>query len=360
MPASATPFSSRPKHFLELDGLRGIAALSVALFHQRAWFGGDTFFGHGYLAVDFFFMLSGFVLAYAYEERLRQPGAFWPYVRDRIVRLYPMLAMGALVGAVAVSTGPDKVARSAADLGALTLLNGLALPALWLALPFPINGAVWSLFFEIIANLGFGLVGPYLSDRRLRIFIVASALCMLTLNHHYHMFGFGWARDTMPAGLVRVSVSFAIGVALCDLHGRGILADGGRRWWVAPVLVATFASLRLSSSLSVVYDPLVVFLVYPVLILAGAGSAELMPRFARLMGDISYPFYLLHVPAFSLLQLGVIKAGLTITPGLVLLNFVLTVAATWLVLTIYDKPVRSALRARIGSRSHRSETAQQA
>ena len=97
------------KHYIRLDGLRGIAALVVVWFHLFEGFATssiDQRCNHGYLAVDFFFLLSGFVLSYAYDGRLRSISAaqrlsFGSFLRRRIIRLHPMLLLGLVWGAVA-------------------------------------------------------------------------------------------------------------------------------------------------------------------------------------------------------------------------------------------------------------------
>lgn len=94
-------------HYLELDGLRGVAAVSVVLLHLRHLYGpvGETLFNrHLYLAGDFFLLLSGFVIAFGYEERLQRPDNRRSFIRDRVIRLYPLLILGVVVGAVTLNT----------------------------------------------------------------------------------------------------------------------------------------------------------------------------------------------------------------------------------------------------------------
>jgi peptidoglycan/LPS O-acetylase OafA/YrhL len=98
--ADATPGKS---HYVILDGLRGVASLMVVVFHLfEAWAGGDPakqIINHGYLAVDFFFLLSGFVVAYAYDDRLVAGMSQWDFFKRRLVRLQPMIILGGLIGA---------------------------------------------------------------------------------------------------------------------------------------------------------------------------------------------------------------------------------------------------------------------
>ena len=95
--------------YVELDGLRGVAAVAVMLMHLHALFGagGELLDRHAYLAVDFFMLLSGFVIAFAYEQRLRKPAARRGFLIDRVIRLYPLLILGAVTGFFSAAVLPD-------------------------------------------------------------------------------------------------------------------------------------------------------------------------------------------------------------------------------------------------------------
>src|ERR1700748_3183694 len=88
------------QHFEILDGMRGIAAISVVVFHFMEVIITDysqNFIGHGFLAVDFFFCLSGFVIAYAYDDRIRQMGKA-NFFKARLIRLRPLVILGSVLG----------------------------------------------------------------------------------------------------------------------------------------------------------------------------------------------------------------------------------------------------------------------
>src|SRR5882762_5908334 len=101
MKQAATYLDSK-NHYPILDGLRGVASVIVIVFHVfEAFTGGNKFvqiINHGYLAVDFFFLLSGFVVAYAYDDRWGKITT-WDFYKRRLVRLQPMVIMGSLIGA---------------------------------------------------------------------------------------------------------------------------------------------------------------------------------------------------------------------------------------------------------------------
>lgn len=96
-----TPLSIKP-HYPILDGLRGVAAIIVVTFHLAEPLGTshlDILVNHGYLAVDFFFLLSGFVMGYAYDDRWGKM-TVGSFLKRRVERLQPMVILGMTLGAI--------------------------------------------------------------------------------------------------------------------------------------------------------------------------------------------------------------------------------------------------------------------
>jgi peptidoglycan/LPS O-acetylase OafA/YrhL len=100
---SNTAFSDSKKHYEILDGLRGIAAIMVVMLHILEIFsGGDhtkLMINHGYLAVDFFFLLSGFVIAHAYDDRWNKM-TIGQFFKRRLIRLHPLIIAGMTLGGI--------------------------------------------------------------------------------------------------------------------------------------------------------------------------------------------------------------------------------------------------------------------
>lgn len=344
------------KHKFEtLDGLRGIAAIAVLLFHRREWFGGPAFFGHAFLAVDFFFMLSGFVIAHAYEARLSAPGSLGGFVRDRVIRLHPLLALGSALGCAAFAI---KALRAGEPLpfGAFAA-SFVPFPVFWANMEscFPINLPTWSLFWELLVNLVFALTVRRLTNSVLIAIIAASAIAMIGVSIPARGFQVGLDNPWLLWGIPRVCVSFFAGVLMLRLFraGRRLPFSLG---WMAPLLLLASFLLPHDHPLSWLYDPLIVFLLYPVILMSAAATAPALPRLTRFSADLSYPLYVLHVPILSFVALVFAKAGLTHgTPDMVRGAAILlvTVAICYAAGLFYDVPVRRFLRARWGSRSHR-------
>jgi peptidoglycan/LPS O-acetylase OafA/YrhL len=167
------------RHYLILDGLRGVASLMVIIFHLfEAYTGGDAqkqIINHGYLAVDFFFVLSGFVIAYAYDDRWGRMSQ-WSFYKRRLIRLQPMVVMGSIIGAVLLgfqhySIYPKLASATTWQVVAVMLVGFTMIP-----LPksldirgwdetYPLNGPGWSLFYEYCANILYAVGLRKLSNR---------------------------------------------------------------------------------------------------------------------------------------------------------------------------------------------------
>lgn len=208
-----------------LDGLRGVAAVSILLLHlQRPGFHMPTAV---YTAVDLFFLMSGFVIAGAYEARIPQIGVVG-FLRARLIRLWPMLLIGLLMLptyclAVFVRTG-EVIAGPWAILGSLAaglvfLPSHLPATRLWDdALLFPLNAPVWSLMYEMAVNLIYAAFLPWLSQRVLVSIVLICGLVLLVAGLHLDGLDLGWGWPTAWGGLARAGFSFFLGVLIHRLR----------------------------------------------------------------------------------------------------------------------------------------------
>lgn len=352
---------STKDHFLALDGLRGVAAVAVLVMHRGRWFyppGG--FIGHGYMAVDFFFLLSGFVIAFAYDDRVRGGLGVAGFMRLRLIRLYPLIFLGMLLGAAWPLLRLALHMRGAPALGdfASDLLRGLLLIPDHVAQSpgdsiFPLNGPTWSLFWELAVNLVYVLIGPRLTWKPLIAIFAASAALMLFTAFHGGV-DVGGRPSNILAGLPRTGMGFFGGVLLYRA-----IAAARRRGWSAPAIPAPFltsavilvAILCVPGRFHPVFDLLALFLLFPaIIVLASApGPAHGRgARLARIAGDLSYPLYVLHYPLYVLIgglvfQLGGIDLP---APWRGLISASAVIALSWLALKLYDEPLRRRLMQR--------------
>src|SRR5476651_1484733 len=230
---NASPaYSDSKKHYPILDGLRGVAALLVVVFHVFETYSGTRFkqiINHGYLAVDFFFLLSGFVVAYAYDDRWGKMGQ-WDFYKRRLIRLQPMVIMGSIIGAIFFYFQGGALFPLINQIPVwkmlLVMVVGFTLIPLTPSMDIrgwqemhPLNGPAWSLFFEYIANILYAVVFRRFSKTLLAIFVFAFA-CLLI---HYTVTGpqgdviGGWSVDKtqLNIGFTRLLYPFFAGLLLC-------------------------------------------------------------------------------------------------------------------------------------------------
>lgn len=285
--------------FYTLDAMRGAAAILVVLFHS-----GDVALRvvpGGYLAVDFFFALSGLVIAKAYEQRLRDGLSLGRFMTDRLIRLWPMFILGvsfALVKDLARIVVHDPGALSLSD-----LLRALGAEVFMMPSPvngkdlFPLNGPAWSLFFELLINVAFALF--MFKTRRvwlLPIVAVGAALVIASTLGAGNT-NVGWSWQTSPGGLGRVTFAFTVGVII---HRLGVAQPVRRSWFMALPIVALGALMMLpiTGSWRVPFDLTVALLVSPALLILGGRwqVPDRLERACEVLGDLSYPLYAIHFP----------------------------------------------------------------
>lgn len=364
-------FADSKPHYPLLDGLRGVAALLVVwyhLFEGFAFAGGGVIqtVNHGYLAVDFFFLLSGFVLSYAYDERWGKMLSLGGFFKRRLIRLHPMVLFGAVVGLVAYliqggeQWGGDKMPLSAVMTALLLAMCLLPMPAgagcdvRGNGEMFPLNGPTWSLFFEYIGNLLYALFIRRLSTRMLALWTlllgVGWGYFALADVAGYGMIGVGWTLDWANGvgGLLRMLFPFSLGMLLARRF-RPVKIKGAF-WLCTLVLVALFHVPYIAGlepfSRNGLFEMLCVAGFFPLLLWLGA-SGTTTDRFStglcNFLGEISYPLYMVHYPLMYLFYawlIGQKRYTLAESWPLALGVMACSVALAWLALKGYDEPLR--------------------
>ena len=364
-------------HYLILDGLRGVAALMVVVFHLfEAYAGGNPqkqIVNHGYLAVDFFFLLSGFVIAYAYDERWAAGMGQWGFYKRRLVRLQPMIIMGSLIGAALVafqhfSVFPKLEAVSAWQVVAVMLLGCVMIPLTpsaeirgWGEI-YPLNGPAWSLFYEYLANILYAVGLRKLSNRALGVLVALAALAlvhMLVFGPRGDVIG-GWALDAggVRIGLTRVLFPFFAGVLLMRLGKR--IKVGGAFAVCSLLLVVALALPRFGGTerlwVNGLYEAVCVIVLFPLIVMIGAGEKDASGpsvRIARFFGDLSYPLYITHYPLIYIYTGWVVDKKVPPAQGALVGAgvFVAAVAIAYAGLKLYDEPARRWLGGKLLARA---------
>lgn len=290
---------SRPR-LVALDGIRGVAALVVLLFHLQLPIPAQ--FDRGYLMVDLFFMLSGFVLTLSAETRLRGGWPGWRFIIARYRRLLPVVFVGVAVGALVylVVTQPDwgvrgwteRLAMAALLIPIITIQRDPAL--------FPLNRAHWSLFFELLANILHALILWRLKTRALAALVAMCALLFAWSCHHVGGSTAGAFQDNWHFGFFRVLFAYSCGMLMARLW-QARRPQGGRAALEAPVL-APLLVLAVSPLETWLGDAIAVLVAFPAVIWLGAAPSPAGRLNAAMawLGAISYPLYAIHGPTLLL------------------------------------------------------------
>lgn len=284
--------------FYALDGIRGFAALAVAAYHYSAINGLAVF--PGFLAVDLFFVLSGFVIAMSYAAKLEQGLGVTGFMILRLERLYPLWLLGGLV-ALAHFLTMGLATTAPKWLAGITVANLLMLPAPAEHSIFPLNMPGWSLFFELLVNFVFALGLWRLRNIALTAIMVVAGVVLVAMATAPHYFNMGSEWPTFFGGVPRALYSFLAGVMIFRLGA----AAGRRVSWLSlvPIALALLAICWTPpAAMLVEVQRLSVLLLFPLLVWL-AVRWELPPvlkKAAQRLGDISYPLYVLHVPLLFL------------------------------------------------------------
>lgn len=347
-------YSMNPKdlqYFHYLNGMRGLAALIIVMYHRRFWFGSAEFAGHAYLGVDFFFMLSGFVLVHAYEQQLLKGMTLVTFLKKRIVRLYPLIVLSSVLGGVAAygRMHGHKIAHDP-HLAANVLATSLAIPNVWAKEYFGLNRPLWTLFWEMLASVWFGAVGYRLNTKHLIITVIIAEILTIYAALHYNSVLIGNDPQGFIFGLARVIFGVGVGMLMYRLYKTGRFASFRIGLAGPVVLVATFFLLPPKTlghqPLAIYYNIFVVLFLYPVIIFGSVRQEPLFPVLSRISGALSYPLYVLHEPLLFLLSGALVVTHISKLnsgpfEGALRIAFVMMVC--WLCLIALDEPLRQWL-----------------
>lgn len=376
---SSAYFADTKPHYELLDGLRGVAAVLVVIYHIFEGFafaevtngassGLITTFNHGHIAVDFFFMLSGFVISYAYDDRWGKM-SLGNFFKRRLIRLHPMVIMGAIIGVAAfLLEGCKQWNGTMTPTGRVMtalLFTMLMIPALP-GLPyevrgngemFPLNGPAWSLWFEYIGNILYALIIHRLPTKTLATLAVAlgaaHAWFFVGNISGYDMVGVGWTIDSVNfwGGLVRMLFPFTMGMLLARTFKPRKIK--GAFWLCSALLIAVFAVPYIAStgkaSINSLYEFLCIALLFPFIVWMGACGGcgdNVTGRVNKFLGDISYPLYIIHYPIMYMFYKWLIKEELYTfgeTWGISIIVIITSLLLAYACLKLYDEPVRRYL-----------------
>ncbi|MDB5150246.1 MAG: acyltransferase [Mucilaginibacter sp.] len=289
------------QHFEILDGLRGIAAISVVTFHFMEVAYSDyskDFIGHGFLAVDFFFCLSGFVIGYAYDDRIAKMG-IKEFFKSRLIRLHPLVVLGSILGLIAFLFDPFGGHPERYNFGKTLLIFLSSI----LMIPYPsmterffnlfsFNAPAWSLFWEYVANIVYAFVLCRLARHYLIVLVVISAAVICYVAVHSDNLMGGWSGGTFWDGGARIAFSFTAGLLIYRYN----LIIKNKLGFIGLSILLMLAFLMPFSTWNWLTEPFVVIIYFPLLIALGAGARlhEGLKKLCVFSGNISYPLYMTH------------------------------------------------------------------
>ncbi|KAA8483128.1 peptidoglycan/LPS O-acetylase OafA/YrhL [Arcticibacter tournemirensis] len=353
------------KHFEILDGLRGVAALAVVIFHFMEWAYTDfttNFIAHGFLAVDFFFCLSGFVIGYAYDDRIAKMGVL-EFFKSRIIRLHPLVIAGSVLGLLAFLFDPFGGHPELYSTGKIILAFVCSL----LLIPLPViedrgfnlfsfNAPSWSLFWEYIANIFYAFVLYRIKRGLLLLLTIISAVAICWVAYRSGNLLGGWSGPTFWDGAARIAYSFLAGLLI--YRSNWIIKNKLGFAGIGALLFLAF--LMPFSKWNWLSEPFVVVFYFPLLIALGAGVTLTggLKNVCVFSGKISYPLYMTHYAVLWMFG----NYYTTHKPDTMQLTFIiiaaliLLIGAAYLVMVVYDIPVRKYLTDKRNRRLARLES----
>lgn len=366
---SKTIFSDSKPHYEILDGLRGVAAIMVVAFHILEIFSaGDhtkQMINHGYLAVDFFFLLSGFVIAHAYDDRWKKM-TVGQFFKRRLIRLHPMIIAGMVIGAICFYFSASAVLfPPISGTPVWKLLLFLLIGCLLIPMPismdirgwtemYPLNGPAWSLFYEYIANILYALFLRKASTKLLAVLVLIAAIASAYYTNttpNKDIIG-GWALngEHLRIGFSRLLYPFLAGLLLSRIF-RPINVKNG--FLLCSLLVIAFLAIPRAGSaqhlwMNGLYDSFTIIIIFPIIVFLGASGSikgKIASKICTFLGDISYPLYITHFPILYIYYAWIVDNNIPLSRawpvGAGILLF--TIGLAWLIFKFYDVPVRKWL-----------------
>ncbi len=347
---------SRP-HFEILDGLRGLAAVVVVIFHFMEIAIADysnNFIAHGYLAVDFFFCLSGFVITYAYDNRIADMGLV-TFIKIRLIRLQPLVIIGSVLGLLTFLFDPYSnlyatygfIQTALIFITSVFLIPYPVMPERFFNL-FSLNAPAWSLFWEYIANLVYATILFKATKKVLAPLVLLAAAGICYVGWHSRNLAGGWGGPNFFDGLARISFSFLMGMLI--YRSNWIIKNKLGLLGMSALLLMAFLT-PYNDTWNWLIEPVLVIFYLPLIVSLGAGAslAAKHQKINKISGDISYPLYMVHYPFVWIFLTYVAgeKPGIAHLKWVIPVSVILLIGLAWLVFKFLDFPIRRYLTGKL-------------
>lgn len=364
---SPSAFPDSKNHYDILDGLRGVAAVMVVIFHlfeASATSHLDQIINHGYLAVDFFYVLSGFVIGYAYDDRWEKM-TLKSFFKRRLIRLHPMVVMGMIVGAIGFYFSASGYWPGISQVPVWKMLLVMLIGCTLLPVPLsmdirgwhemhPLNGPGWSLFYEYIANILYALFVRKFSTKVLSVlvFIAGAVLIHFTVTNTTGDIVGGWSLEPaqIRIGFTRMMYPFFAGLLLSRVSKLTHIKHAFLLCSIMVIFILAMPRIGGAEHLWMngLYEAVCIIFLFPLIVYLGA-SGQMKGKYtsaiSRFLGNISYPIYITHYPFIYIYTAWVadnkIPLSKALPVGLLVLLFCMALAYAFL--KLYDEPLRLSL-----------------
>ena len=361
---------NRPRYDI-LDGLRGVAAVMILLYHVFndaksffVWPETVNEFYHSFLGVDFFFILSGFVMGYAYDKALETNITTGGFIKRRLIRLHPMVVMGVLIGLIAFIVqgctkwdGTEVTVRAvmyATLLGLFLIPSPTNIEVRGYTEAFPLNGPHWSLFFEYIGSLLYVLLLHRLSTKWLRVWVASSIICIAgyALLIEGGGIAYGWSSEpsNLCGGALRMLYAYPMGLLMARVfRERQPKPIRGHMFLLCSLALIVLLGLPFLDSTDgeTIYQLVCILSLFPTIIWFGARGivSGWRQKAVSFLGRLSYPLYAVHYPFVYLFIAWVQKSGYTYVGhshpwAAALITIAVSLLAATLCMLLYDEPLR--------------------
>lgn len=381
----------KPYRYDILDGLRGVAAIMVVIFHLSEAFSYDPVYkhlNHGYLCVDFFFVLSGFVIGYAYEGKMRNGlMSRWDFLKARLIRLQPMVLFGIVFGAALFFFQECNYYAGIGDASIWYVLQNMVMSFFMIPVTpefnvraneemFVLNIPQWSMVFEYIANIMFCLFVYKLGRKGLMVLVGVFALMLADSALSLNLFGMlqphdypcslnaGWSltSEQFYIGVARVGYSFFVGLLLFRLLSKK--SDVEPKTTRIPVfaicsliIIGIVCVNQIGGYEHPLYDGIFnlfcVGVLCPLTVWLGSRRIVLSQRTRNacdFLGRLSYPLYLAHYPLLYMFFMWMDTHHDASFGKLAFMSsatFFMCLGAAYAALKLWDEPVRKWLTSKL-------------
>ena len=353
---------SKP-HFEILDGLRGLAAVVVVIFHFMEIAIADynnNFIAHGYLAVDFFFCLSGFVITYAYDSRIAGMGLN-TFIKLRLIRLQPLVIIGSVLGLLTFLFDPFShlyatygfIQSALIFITSVFLIPYPVMPERFFNL-FSLNAPSWSLFWEYVANFVYATILFKAPKKMLAPLVLLAAIGICYVGWNSNNLAGGWGGSNFFDGLARISFSFLMGMLI--FRSKWIIKNRLGLPGMSVLLLVAFLT-PYNDHWNWLTEPIIVIFYLPLMVSLGAGAslAGTHQKINKISGDISYPLYMTHYPFvwIFLTYVAVEKPGISHLRWVIPISVILLVGLSYLAFKFLDFPIRRYLTDKLKASANR-------